>query len=490
MKTSDQPAVTLFCPECSHGVSGNARELAAPRRCEGCGKEVALVDYSREAIVAPPNPKQTPSVTWADQLIRGLALTAVGLGLAVLGALWSGSSTLALWGSVGCLAAALPLAFRFGTLQRELLRTNELLKRTERTLVISNAKIEKAAQINRGYQKNIERVAEEERRRIREQCNEQLSRIAEKHEDAEWRSRRADDQQRVVRALGDRILNEALERVSIDLSARNFEASRRRLLEVVEFCRTNNYPVTPRREEDLMSQLTHRYNQELRREQERQRRDAVAARLQAERRAHEQMETEITRVEAHRSAIRRRLSEAEAAGETAESSSTTLKRLKSELKSAEEKAKQATSMARHAKAGHVLVLSNVGSFGEGVLKICLSRQVDPLETVAELSRESTPYPFDVHMIVSSDLAAELLRTLHESLHACRINRVDLGKDFFRVDVERVWNLVVANHGTVDCQLVAPAEEFRESRAMSDDRFLHVTQQMQTRQSWSDDADEL
>lgn len=427
-------------------------------------------------------------MTWADQLLRGLAIAAIGLGFLALGSLWSGRSNLALWSSVGCLAAALPLIFWFGKLQRDLLRTAELLKRTERTLVLSNAKIEKAAEINRGYQKNIERVANEERRRIRELSNDHLARIADKRDDAEWRLRRADDQHRVVRALGDRILNEALERISVDLSARNFEASRRRLLEVIEFCRTNDYPVTPRREEDLTSQLTQRYNQELRREQERQRRDAVAARLKAERRAHEQMETEITRVEAHRSAIRRRLSEAEAAGETAESSSTTLKRLKAELKTAEEKAKQATSMARHAKAGHVLVLSNVGSFGEGVVKICLSRQVDPLETVAELARESAPFPFDVHMIVSSDQATELLRVLHESLHERRINRVDLGKDFFRVDVERVWNLVVANHGAVDCQMAPPAEEFRESRAMSDDRFLHVMQQMQTRQSWSDEAD--
>src|SRR5690606_31001669 len=135
-----------FCPECSHGVSGDPKTLATPRRCESCGKDVSLVDYSREKITPPPEPKRTPSVTWTDQLLRGLAIAAVVLGFLALGALWSGRSNVALWSSVGCLAVALPLVFWFGKLQRDLLRTTELLKRTERTLVASNAKIEKAAE--------------------------------------------------------------------------------------------------------------------------------------------------------------------------------------------------------------------------------------------------------------------------------------------------------------------------------------------------------
>ena len=84
------------------------------------------------------------------------------------------------------------------------------------------------------------------------------------------------------------------------------------------------------------------------------------------------------------------VSEAQAASETAESSSTTLKRLTAQLQAIETKAKQATSMARQSKSGHVLVLSNVGSLGEGVLKICMSRHVDPHEAVREMAKEATP----------------------------------------------------------------------------------------------------
>jgi hypothetical protein len=376
---------------------------------------------------------------------------------------------------------------RYAHLQRELLRTEELLKRTERALVVSNAKIDASAEINRGFQKNIERVAAEERRRVQAAFTAESRKLAEKKEDVDWRMRRTEDQNRIVKHLGDRILNDAVERISSEVTARNFEASHRRLLEVIEFCRANDYPISPRREEDLVAQLTHRYNQELRIEQERQRRDAIGARLQAEQRVHEQMEAEITRVEAQRSAIRRRLTEAEAASETAESSSTTMKRLRVELTAAEQKARQATSIAQHAKAGHVLVLSNIGSFGEGILKICMSRQIDPLEAVRDLSREATPYPFDIHMVVSSERASELLHTLHEELHDRRLNRVDLGKDFFRTDVETVWRLIVAHHGAVECHRTAPAEEFHESEAMSDERFSHVTQMMRSRENWSADV---
>jgi vacuolar-type H+-ATPase subunit I/STV1 len=296
--------------------------------------------------------------------------------------------------------------------------------------------------------------------------------------------RRTEDQHRVVKSLGDRILNDAVERIATELTARNFESSRRRLQEVISFCRDNDCPISPRREEDLLAQLTHRYNRELRAEQERQRRDAVAARLQAEQRAQEQMEVEITRVEAQRSAIRRRLSQAESASDTAESSSTTLKRLKAELQATEQKAREATSIAQQPKAGHVLVLSNIGAFGEGILKICLSRRVDPREAVRELAREATPFPFDIHMVISSERATDLVNSLHEALHEQRVNRVDLGKDFFRTDVETVWRLVVANHGAVECTREAPAEEFRESQTMSNEHFQHVTQMMRSRENWS------
>jgi hypothetical protein len=480
----NEPDITLFCPECSHAVSGQPESFLAARDCPGCGKKVTFVDYAREKIPPPPEAKKKPSTTWADQALRALVALGVLSALLAVWALWSGSGGLALWGGVGCLAVAVPLILRYAHLQRELLRTQEALRRTERALVVSNAKITAATEINRGFQKNIEKVAAEERRRVQASFTKTTQKLVEQKEDVDWRMRRTEDQNRIVKNLGEKILTDAVDRISADLSARNFEASRRRLQEVIEFCRENDYSVTPRKEEDLIAQLTHRYNRELRLEQERQRRDAISARLQAEQRVHQQMQAEITRVESQRSAIRRRLHEAEATSHTSDSSGAALEKLKSELAAAEQKAHEATSIAQHARAGHVLILSNIGSFGEGVFKIAMSRRIDPLEAINELAREATPFPFDVHMLISSDKASDLLNTLHEELHDCRVNRVDLGKDFFRTDIETIWRLVVAHHGSVECQREAAAEEFRESDAMSDERFAHVTQMMRSRESWS------
>ncbi len=482
--------ITVFCPECSYALSGEPEAVATTRSCPGCGKQVTFVDYAREYIPEPPEPKRKPTLTWADQAMRALVGLAVVLALLAVWALWTGTGSLALWSGVACLAVAVPLAVRFVYLQRELLRAQEAVRRAERALVVSNAKITAAAEINRGFKKNIEQVAAEERRRVQASFGAVSKKLVEQKEDVAWRMRRTEDQNRVVKHLGDRLLNDSLERISCELTARNFEASRRRLQEVIDFCRENDYPISPRKEDDLVSQLTHRYNRELRLEQERQRRDAVAARLQAEQRVHEQMQAEITRVEAHKSAIRRRLSEAQAASDTAESSSTTLKKLKADLQAAEERARDATKIAQHSRAGHVLVLSNIGSLGEGVYKIAMSRRIDPLEAVEELGREATPFPFDVHMVVSSEKAAELLSTLHEELHDHRVNRINLGKDFFRTDIETIWRLVVAHHGAVECQREARADEFRESAAMSDERFAQLSQMMQSRENWSADfADE-
>lgn len=484
---STETPETRFCPECSAAVSATARRFETPLACTSCGRTVTFVDYARAPVLGPSQTARKQTTTWADHAFRLLAIVAALGTLVAAYSLLTEQPTGTFWGGVGCLAAALPLALRFAHLQRQLLHVTEHAARTERSLVLTNAKLAAAAEVNKGFQKNLANVAADERRRVQVQNVTQLTKIAEKKEDVDWRLRRTEDQNRVVKSLGDRIICDVMDRIVAELTARNFDSSRRRLAETIAFCRENDYNFSPRKEEDLVAQLTHRYNQELRIEQERQRRDAIGARLRAEQRAHEQMEHEITRVEAQRSAIRRQMSEAQAASDTAESSSTTLKRLKSQLQAVEEKAKQATTMARNARSGHVLVLSNVGSFGEGVYKICMSRQVDPNEAIREMSREATPFPFDVHMIVSTDDASELIGSLHESLHDYRVNRVDLGKDFFRTDMDTIWRLVVANHSAVQCRHEAPAEEFRESETMSDEQFRHITEMMRRRENWSDEV---
>ncbi len=110
---------------------------------------------------------------------------------------------------------------------------------------------------------------------------------------------------------------------------------------------------------------------------------------------------------------------------------------------------RAKSMAQLTKQGHVYVISNIGSFGENVFKIGMTRRLEPMERVKELSGASVPFDFDVHAMISCDDAPALEKTLHDNLENYRINKVNLRKEFFRIDLERIINEVERHHGVVE-----------------------------------------
>lgn len=142
-----------------------------------------------------------------------------------------------------------------------------------------------------------------------------------------------------------------------------------------------------------------------------------------------------------------------------------LRELELRLREAEEKNQRALSMAQQTKRGHVYIISNVGSFGEGVFKIGLTRRLEPLDRIRELGDASVPFEFDVHAMISSDDAPALERALHRHFLAGQINKVNPRKEFFRVDLstirEEVQNLGIQATWT----MTAAAIQFRESQAI-------------------------
>jgi Meiotically up-regulated gene 113/Domain of unknown function (DUF4041) len=95
--------------------------------------------------------------------------------------------------------------------------------------------------------------------------------------------------------------------------------------------------------------------------------------------------------------------------------------LNAKLVDAEEKSKKAISMAQQTKKGHVYIISNIGSFGEDVYKIGLTRRLDPNERVRELGDASVPFPFDVHAVLASDDAPALETELHKRFLERQVN---------------------------------------------------------------------
>src|SRR5262245_21353897 len=109
-----------------------------------------------------------------------------------------------------------------------------------------------------------------------------------------------------------------------------------------------------------------------------------------------------------------------------------LREMDQRLAQALERKERATSMAQITKKGHVYIISNVGSFGDGVFKIGMTRRVEPNERIRELGDASVPFPFDIHALVHSDDAPGFECALHEQLGPKRMNRVNMRKEFFRV----------------------------------------------------------
>lgn len=121
-----------------------------------------------------------------------------------------------------------------------------------------------------------------------------------------------------------------------------------------------------------------------------------------------------------------------------------------------------------AKAGYVYVISNIGAFGEGVVKIGMTRRLEPMDRVDELGDASVPFNFDVHALVFSDNAPSLEAKLHERFVKTRLNKVNGRKEFFRADLKEIEEIIRANYDSV-VEVVhdAPAEQFRESLRLTE-----------------------
>lgn len=141
---------------------------------------------------------------------------------------------------------------------------------------------------------------------------------------------------------------------------------------------------------------------------------------------------------------------------------TQLANLQEKLREAEEKNQRAISMAQQTKSGHVYVISNIGSFGENIYKIGMTRRLEPLDRVNELGDASVPFKFDVHAMIYSEDAPELENQLHKTFNKNRLNFVNLRREYFDISLDEIEKVVKDNHGEIEFIKEAEAKEYRES----------------------------
>ena len=133
---------------------------------------------------------------------------------------------------------------------------------------------------------------------------------------------------------------------------------------------------------------------------------------------------------------------------------------------------------QNGKAGTVYIISNLGSFGENIFKIGMTRRIDPQERVNELGDASVPFKFDVHSFIFSEDAVALESKLHEILNSKRINKVNRKKEFFKINIEELEKIVREIDPTAEFNMTMMADEFRESLSSdviyTDDAIVEIT----------------
>ena len=142
-----------------------------------------------------------------------------------------------------------------------------------------------------------------------------------------------------------------------------------------------------------------------------------------------------------------------------------IEKLELELKEAQEKKERALSMAQQTKRGHVYIISNIGSFGENVYKIGMTRRLEPTDRVKELGDASVPFQFDIHAMIYSDEAPTLENELHKAFTNKKVNMLNYRKEFFNVTLDEIEQKIKETGIDAEFSRLPEAMEYRETLAI-------------------------
>jgi hypothetical protein len=204
------------------------------------------------------------------------------------------------------------------------------------------------------------------------------------------------------------------------------------------------------------------------REREEQRR--IKEQIREEEKARREYERAIRDAEKEEEAIKKAMERiqkdvAKASDEQRQRYEAQLAELAQKLTAAEEKNRRALSMAQQTKTGHVYVISNIGSFGEDVFKIGLTRRLEPLDRIRELGDASVPFEFDVHAMILSEDAPALEHSLHRHFLASQMNKVNPRKEFFRVPIATIREEIEKLGIQASWTMASAAAEYKQSLAI-------------------------
>lgn len=272
--------------------------------------------------------------------------------------------------------------------------------------------------------------------------------------------------------LGHRFLKDNLAWISASLNANNYANKKNQLKEVISQLASIGIVISTEEAKSLYFELEERYKLAIRVALDREEQSRISAAIREEQKREREIKQEVERIERERALVEHALTKALSKAQGAHSAE--IAALEAKLAEVERK-ERAISQAQLTKAGNVYVISNLGSFGEDIFKIGMTRRLEPMNRVIELGDASVPFPFDVHMMIATDNAPTLENVLHQKFHHKRINKVNPRKEFFRVTLEEIVAEVENQHGKVVYQVDAEALQYRNSLQMTDEDVALVEQ---------------
>ncbi|MGB4709687.1 MAG: GIY-YIG nuclease family protein [Fuerstiella sp.] len=458
----DSPAIdtTRYCRECLCRVDGTESRFLERPPCPGCGRATEYIDFLDRDF---PPLDGIPVEPWGifDWII--IAITVVYLITATCCAisLLTASSFLPVLLSFILLTGAGGL-FAYSYQHRsESSKYRVHLEKIETALSERTDDLRTTRREYRLLQRNLQFVRDALVEKTNEKC---LAMELETLEALDNAQHQAGTAQRVAQ----KYLDEQRKWWTQKLRGDNFQLQKSRIEKAINFVERESFSIPEKMKREIFDQLKQDYEIRVRKETEAERQRVAKAKLRAEQKAAKDVEEALARAEAERKAIQEALDDALA--RAGKEHSAEVEELQRQLLEAEQRGERAVSQAQLTKVGYVYVISNIGCFGENVFKVGLTRRLEPLDRVKELSGASVAFPFDVHMLIFSEDAPALEHTLHKALHKYRFNRVNFRKEFFRVDIETIHQIVVSNHGEVEFLADAEALQYQNSLEISDEDF--------------------
>lgn len=275
-----------------------------------------------------------------------------------------------------------------------------------------------------------------------------------------------------------RCFNSECDNVLLNLSVKTIDSSRNKITKSFESLNrifaVDGIQMDKKMLEYKLEELNLVYTFELKKEQEREQQKAIKEQMMEEEKVRREIEKQKAKIEKDQIQCSNEINKLMAYMQKAQNDIERqlyidkIKELEEKLKRLESDKETVLEREANARAGFVYIISNIGSFGEGIYKIGMTRRLEPMDRIKELSSASVPFEFDVHAMIFSDDAPALETALHQKFEMQSVNRVNLRKEFFKVSLDEIESVVKENYNnTVTFVRVPVAKEYNETLAILD-----------------------